>query len=127
MRSPPLDCKAWSNACRFISPAARSGALPWPGKLSTGLGQGLGYVISPLTWLRDRIQMASRPLWADFAVTAVIVSALMFFLSGGENLANGVIRLLSTEKTYGDARALAVDLNNMLRHYIPEVSAVESV
>jgi general L-amino acid transport system permease protein len=59
------------------------GALPWPGKLSTGLGQGLGYVISPLTWLRDRIQMASRPLWADFAVTAAIVSALMFFLGGG--------------------------------------------
>jgi general L-amino acid transport system permease protein len=59
------------------------GALPWLGKLSTGLGQGLGYAISPLTWLRDRIQMASRPLWADFAVTAVIVSALMFFLGGG--------------------------------------------
>jgi general L-amino acid transport system permease protein len=59
------------------------GALPWLGKLLTGLGQGLVYLISPLTWLRDRIQMSSRPLWADFAVTAVIVSALMFFLSGG--------------------------------------------
>jgi general L-amino acid transport system permease protein len=58
-------------------------ALPWLGKLVTGLGQGLAYVISPLTWLRDRIQMSSRPLWADFAVTAVIVSALMFFLGGG--------------------------------------------
>jgi predicted PurR-regulated permease PerM len=42
----------------------------------------------------------------------------MFFLSGGENLANGVIRLLSTKETYGEARALAADLNNMLRHYI---------
>jgi general L-amino acid transport system permease protein len=60
-----------------------SGALPWLGKLLTGLGQGLVYLISPLTWLRDRIQMSSRPLWADFAATAVIVSALMFFLSGG--------------------------------------------
>jgi general L-amino acid transport system permease protein len=59
------------------------GALPWLGKLLTGLGQGLVYVISPLTWLRDRIQASSRPLWADFAATAVIVSALMFFLSGG--------------------------------------------
>jgi general L-amino acid transport system permease protein len=59
------------------------GALPWLGKLLTGLGQGLAYLISPLTWLRDRIQMSSRPLWADFAVTAVIVSALMFFLGGG--------------------------------------------
>jgi general L-amino acid transport system permease protein len=59
------------------------GALPLLGKLLTGLGQGLVYVISPLTWLRDRIQMSFRPLWADFAVTAVIVSALMFFLGGG--------------------------------------------
>jgi general L-amino acid transport system permease protein len=59
------------------------GALAWLGKLLSGLGQGLVYVISPLTWLRDRIQMSSRPLWADFAVTAVIVSALMFFLGGG--------------------------------------------
>jgi general L-amino acid transport system permease protein len=59
------------------------GALAWLGKLLSGLGQGLVYVISPLTLLRDRIQMSSRPLWADFAVTAVIVSALMFFLGGG--------------------------------------------
>jgi general L-amino acid transport system permease protein len=59
------------------------GALPWLGKLFSSLGQGLVYAISPLTWLRDRIQMSSRPLWADFAATAVIVSALMFFLSGG--------------------------------------------
>ncbi|WP_159007998.1 amino acid ABC transporter permease [Bradyrhizobium sp. S69] len=59
------------------------GALPWLGKLLTGLGQGLVYVISPLTWLRDRIQLSSRPVWADFAATAVIVSALMFFLGGG--------------------------------------------
>jgi general L-amino acid transport system permease protein len=59
------------------------GALPWLGKLVAGLGQGLVYVISPLTWLRDRIQMSSQPLWADVAATAVIVSALMFFLGGG--------------------------------------------
>jgi general L-amino acid transport system permease protein len=59
------------------------GALPWLGKLLSGFGKGLVYVISPLTWLRDRIQMSSRSLWADFAATAVIVSALMFFLSGG--------------------------------------------
>jgi general L-amino acid transport system permease protein len=40
-------------------------------------------VILPVTWLGDQIQASSRPLWADFAVTAVIVSILMFFLSGG--------------------------------------------
>src|SRR5215469_7416165 len=42
----------------------------------------------------------------------------MFFLSDDENLANGVIHLLSTKETYGEARALAGDLNQMLRHYI---------
>jgi general L-amino acid transport system permease protein len=63
--------------------ADTGGALALLGKLLTNLGQGLVYVISPLTWLRDRIQMSSRPLWADFAVTAAITSALIFFLSGG--------------------------------------------
>jgi general L-amino acid transport system permease protein len=63
--------------------ADTGGALALLGKLVTKQGEGLVYVISPLTWLRDRIQMSSRPLWADFAVTAAIVSALMFFLGGG--------------------------------------------
>jgi hypothetical protein len=63
--------------------AGAGGAAPLLGKLVTNLGQALVYVISPLTWLRDQIQMSSRPLWADFAVTAAIVSALMFFLGGG--------------------------------------------
>jgi general L-amino acid transport system permease protein len=40
-------------------------------------------LISPLTWLRDQIQMAGRPVWADLATTAVIVSVLLFFLGGG--------------------------------------------
>ena len=42
----------------------------------------------------------------------------LFFLSGGEKLANGVIQLVSTKETYAEARALAADLNDMLRHYI---------
>jgi len=42
----------------------------------------------------------------------------MFFLSDGENLANGVTRLLSSKETYDEARALAADLNEMLQHYI---------
>jgi predicted PurR-regulated permease PerM len=42
----------------------------------------------------------------------------LFFLSDGEKLASGIIRLLSTTETYPEARALADDLNDMLRHYI---------
>jgi general L-amino acid transport system permease protein len=37
----------------------------------------------PLTSLRDAMQASSQPLWADLVVTAVIISALVFFLSGG--------------------------------------------
>ena len=42
----------------------------------------------------------------------------LFFLSDGEKLANGIIQLVSTKGTYEEARALAADLNDMLRHYI---------
>jgi predicted PurR-regulated permease PerM len=42
----------------------------------------------------------------------------IFFLSDGEKLANGVIRLISTRETYASAKALAADLNEMLRRYI---------
>jgi general L-amino acid transport system permease protein len=36
-----------------------------------------------LTWLRDQIQASRNPVWTDFAATAVIVSILLFVLSGG--------------------------------------------
>jgi len=42
----------------------------------------------------------------------------LFFLSDGEKLADGVIHLVSTGETYETVRALASDLNDMLRHYI---------
>ena len=47
------------------------------------LGVALHYLIAPLRWLRDQIQMAGRPVWVDLAVTAAIVSALLFWLNGG--------------------------------------------
>jgi general L-amino acid transport system permease protein len=37
----------------------------------------------PLTALRDAMQASSQPVWADFAATAAILSALVFYLSGG--------------------------------------------
>src|SRR5262249_15803783 len=42
----------------------------------------------------------------------------LFFLSDGEKLTNGAIHLVSTRETYETARALAADLNEMMRHYI---------
>ena len=37
-------------------------------------------LIWPLTWLRDQIQAAASPVWADFAATAAIVSIALFVL-----------------------------------------------
>jgi general L-amino acid transport system permease protein len=53
------------------------------GKLIVLVSQAISFIIWPLTWLRDRIQAASNPVWVDFAATAAIVSVALFFLSGG--------------------------------------------
>jgi general L-amino acid transport system permease protein len=53
------------------------------GKLIVFLGTALSFVIWPLTWLRDQIQAAGSPVWADFAATAAIVSLALFVLNGG--------------------------------------------
>ena len=53
------------------------------GRLVVLLSVAASYLIWPLTWLRDQIQAAGRPVWADFAATAAIVSILLFVLSGG--------------------------------------------
>jgi general L-amino acid transport system permease protein len=53
------------------------------GKLIVFVGAALSFVIWPLTWLRDQIQAAGNPVWADFAASAAIVSGALFFLNGG--------------------------------------------
>ena len=52
------------------------GPLLWVlGKLLVLLSTLICWVLLPLTWLRDQIQASGRPVWADLAATAVIVSA----------------------------------------------------
>ena len=53
------------------------------GWLMAGLGAGLHYLIAPLTWLRDQLQASGHAVWIDLAVTAAIVSVLLFWLNGG--------------------------------------------
>jgi len=53
------------------------------GKFVVLLNTIISYLLWPLIWLRDQIQMSSRPVWRDFAVTAAIVSILLFWLNGG--------------------------------------------
>ena len=57
--------------------------VQWLGKLVVLLGAAVSGLIWPLVWLNGQIQGASRPVWVDFAVTAAIVSLILFFLSGG--------------------------------------------
>jgi general L-amino acid transport system permease protein len=66
------------------------GALGWPGisQLLALLGfavwlvgQALLYLVTPLTWVSDALQTSSSPVWYDFAVTAVVVSALLYGLT----------------------------------------------
>jgi general L-amino acid transport system permease protein len=53
------------------------------GKALAWLGQGLGWLVWPLEWLRDYTERFHSPLWADLVATAIIVSLLVFFLTGG--------------------------------------------
>jgi general L-amino acid transport system permease protein len=60
------------------------GPLLWGlGKIFALIGQAVSLVAWPLTSLRDAMQASSQPLWADLVVTGVIISALVFYLSGG--------------------------------------------
>jgi general L-amino acid transport system permease protein len=58
------------------------GPLLWLiGKLLELISTAVGWILLPLTWLRDQIQAYGRPVWADLVATAAIVSALVFWLS----------------------------------------------
>jgi general L-amino acid transport system permease protein len=53
------------------------------GKLLVVIGAAVAVVISPLVWLNDQFQAMRQPVWVDYAVTAIVISALAFTLGGG--------------------------------------------
>ena len=57
--------------------------FPWLGKLVVLLGTAISGLIWPLVQLNGQIQGSSHPVWIDFAVTAVVVSLILFILGGG--------------------------------------------
>jgi general L-amino acid transport system permease protein len=76
------------DAGRNLAGVGEAKALAGPllmlvGKLIVFLTNAISFVIWPLTWLRDRVQAAGNPVWADFAATAAVVSMALFVLSGG--------------------------------------------
>ncbi|KIZ34078.1 MULTISPECIES: amino acid ABC transporter permease [Rhodopseudomonas] len=68
---------AGRKLAQYGSVAALAGtAIGW-------IAAALAVLIWPLTALRDLIQSSSHPLWADLAASAVIVSLLVFVITGG--------------------------------------------
>lgn len=66
------------------------GNLGWPGiSQLLGLlglvvwliGQGLIYLLTPLTWLRETLQASASPVWYDFLCTAIVVTGGLFALT----------------------------------------------
>lgn len=67
-----------------LSKSSAIAPLPWAlGKVLVLVGLLIHSLIFPMTWLRDQLQLSSLPVWGDFLVTAVIVSAVLFVLGGG--------------------------------------------
>jgi general L-amino acid transport system permease protein len=76
------------DAGRKLASAGETTVLIGPllnllGKLVVLLSTAVSYLIWPLTWLRDQIHGSSRPVWADFAATAAIVSLALLVWNGG--------------------------------------------
>jgi general L-amino acid transport system permease protein len=76
------------NAGRALSSASLTSEVIGPllltlGKLLILLNSVISWLIWPLVWLGDQIQASGRPVWIDFAMTAAVVSLLLFFLGGG--------------------------------------------
>jgi general L-amino acid transport system permease protein len=66
--------------------ATAIGALLWP----------VAKFIAVLNWLREQIQSSRQPLWIDFALATLIVSALVFFVGGGMRAIGATIRTFVT-------------------------------
>lgn len=75
---------------RLVSSATADAAgqvVSLTGRLVGWFGDGLAQLVSPFVWLRDVTDSFRASLWADFAITTIIVSLVVFFLAGG--LRNG--------------------------------------
>jgi general L-amino acid transport system permease protein len=91
------------------------GPLLWViGKLLVLISTVVSWILLPLTWLRDQIQGYGRPVWADLAATAVIVSALLFWLTGS-------VRAVATALAIFLGIAVVIAIMGLDRGGLPEV------
>ncbi|MDB5617420.1 amino acid ABC transporter permease [Tardiphaga sp.] len=77
------------------------------GTLIAWIGYALAIVLWPLTLLKKYTQASGQPVWADFFATALIVSAILFGLTGG--FRNGWRALIASLTTFaGMAMVIAI-------------------
>ena len=99
--------------------SASIGPLLWGlGKIFALIGQAVSLVAWPLTSLRDAMQASKQPVWADLAVTAAVVSALVFYLWGGLRI--GWRPLVSSLITFAGI-AIVIALMRLDRGGLPAV------
>ena len=109
------------------SPAALENV--YSGDIAITMGQRNGWdesqSLRAKTFLQQRRENIRKVVegvkqFASIAFGGIVVIPILgiFFLSDGEKLADGIIRLISTKETYEATKGLTADLNNMLRHYI---------
>jgi len=55
----------------------------------------ISFLLLPVTWLRDLVQTFDRPVWADFVLSAVIATALVFWLGGRREGSRSLVNCLS--------------------------------
>ncbi|HMM88436.1 amino acid ABC transporter permease [Bradyrhizobium sp.] len=91
------------------------GPLLWAiGKLLVLISTAMSWILLPLTWLRGTIQNSGSPVWADLAATAVIVSALLFWLTGSA-------RTITTSLAVFVGIAAVIAIMGLDRGGLPEV------
>ncbi|MDU6376734.1 MAG: ABC transporter permease subunit, partial [Bradyrhizobium sp.] len=53
-------------------------------------------LIWPLVWVRDQLQASHQPVWTDLALTAIVVTALVFVIGGGSRALRSVVATAAT-------------------------------
>jgi len=88
------------------------------GQVIALIGAILSYVIWPFVALRGTLQASSSPVWWDFAVTTVVVAALVFFVTGG--LRNGSRSVINTLAVFAGV-ALLIQVMGLTHGGLPVV------
>jgi predicted PurR-regulated permease PerM len=99
------------------------------GEIATDLGQQYGwdesrtlklkaFLVKHRSGIQELLGNTARSAPSVIASMFLIPILAIFFLSGGWNLADQAINLVSTKETYPEIRSIADDLHKMLQHYI---------